>query len=77
MARPFEDRTALVTGASRGLGRAIALRLAAAGVAVGVNYREQVGAAEAVAREIRGRGGRALAVRADVGKPAEVRAMVA
>jgi 3-oxoacyl-[acyl-carrier protein] reductase len=73
----FEGRTALVTGASRGLGRAIALRLAAAGVAVGVNYREQVGAAEAVAREIRGRGGRALAVRADVGKPAEVHAMVA
>jgi 3-oxoacyl-[acyl-carrier protein] reductase len=70
-------RTALVTGASRGLGRAIALRLAREGAAVGVNYREQAAAAEAVAGEIRAGGGRALAVRADVGDVTQVREMVA
>jgi 3-oxoacyl-[acyl-carrier protein] reductase len=73
----FRGRTALVTGASRGLGRAIALRLARGGAAVGVNYREQADAAEAVVREIRERGGRALAVRADVGDLAQVGEMVA
>ena len=70
-------RTALVTGASRGLGRAIALRLAAAGAAVAVNYRERAEAAEAVVREIEAQGGRALAVRADIADGAGVREMVA
>jgi 3-oxoacyl-[acyl-carrier protein] reductase len=69
-------RTALVTGASRGLGRAIALRLASAGAAVAVNYRERAEAAEAVVREIEARGGRALAVRADIADAAQVREMV-
>jgi 3-oxoacyl-[acyl-carrier protein] reductase len=72
----LDGRIALVTGASRGLGRAIALRLGRAGAAVGVNYREQAGAAEAVVREIRAQGGRALAVRADVADSAQVRDMV-
>jgi 3-oxoacyl-[acyl-carrier protein] reductase len=72
----LDGRIALVTGASRGLGRAIALRLGRAGAAVGVNYREQAGAAEAVVREIRTQGGRALAVRADVADSAQVRDMV-
>ena len=49
----FKDRTALVTGASRGIGKAIALRLAAAGVAVGVNYREKQAEAEGVVARIR------------------------
>jgi 3-oxoacyl-[acyl-carrier protein] reductase len=70
-------RTALVTGASRGLGRAIALRLAAAGAAVAVNYRERAEAAEAVVREIEAQGGRALAVQADIADGAGVREMVA
>jgi 3-oxoacyl-[acyl-carrier protein] reductase len=70
-------RTALVTGASRGLGRAIAVRLAAAGAAVAVNYRERAEAAEAVVREIEARGGRALSVRADIADDAQVREMVA
>jgi 3-oxoacyl-[acyl-carrier protein] reductase len=76
LARPFEGRTALVTGASRGWGRAIALQLAGVGAAVGVNYRERADAAEAVVREIGERAGRALALRADVGDPAQVRDMV-
>jgi 3-oxoacyl-[acyl-carrier protein] reductase len=70
-------RTALVTGASRGLGRAIALRLAAAGAAVAVNYRAQAEAADLVVREITAAGGRALAVRADVADTAQVREMAA
>jgi 3-oxoacyl-[acyl-carrier protein] reductase len=65
-----------VTGASRGLGRAIALRLARGGVAVGVNYREQGAAADAVVAEIRAGGGRALAVQADVADAPQVRDMV-
>ena len=77
MSGRVEGGTALVTGASRGLGRAIALRLAAAGAAVAVNYRTQGAAAEEVVREIRGRNGRALAVRADVADDAQVRDMVA
>jgi 3-oxoacyl-[acyl-carrier protein] reductase len=72
-ATTLEGRTALVTGGSRGLGRAIALRLARAGAAVGVSYREQAEAAAAVVREIQAHGGRALAVRADVADPGEVR----
>lgn len=72
----LEGRIALVTGASRGLGRAIALRLARDGAAVGVNYREQAEAADAVVQEIRARGGRALAVRADVADGAQVVDMV-
>jgi 3-oxoacyl-[acyl-carrier protein] reductase len=70
-------RTALVTGASRGLGRAIALRLAAAGAAVAVNYRERAEAAAAVVREIEAQGGRALAAQADIADGAGVREMVA
>ena len=72
----LEGRIALVTGASRGLGRAIALRLARDGAAVGVNYREQAEAADAVVQEIRARGGRAVAVRADVADGAQVGDMV-
>jgi NAD(P)-dependent dehydrogenase (short-subunit alcohol dehydrogenase family) len=70
------DKTALVTGASRGIGRAIALRLAREGAAVGVNYRERGDDAEALVAEIRKSGGRALAARADIADPQAVRAMV-
>jgi NAD(P)-dependent dehydrogenase (short-subunit alcohol dehydrogenase family) len=58
---------AVVTGASRGIGRAIALRLAGDGYAVAVNYHSNRQAAEEVVREIEGAGGAAIAVQADVG----------
>jgi len=61
-------KCALVTGAARGFGKAIALRLADEGVKVIVNYRRSKGDAEAVVDEIKKRGGQALAIRADIGK---------
>jgi 3-oxoacyl-[acyl-carrier protein] reductase len=70
------EQTALVTGASRGLGRAIALRLAREGAAVCVNYVMRAAEAEAVVNEIRAAGGRAVAVRADVGDSVQVENMM-
>jgi len=72
----LSGQTALVTGASRGLGRAIARRLAREGAAVWVNYLSRSGEAEQVVEEIRSAGGRAKAVRADIGDPAQVEMML-
>ncbi len=72
----FTGQTALVTGASRGLGRAIARRLAREGAAVCVNYVVRASEAEAVVEDIRGTGGHAIAVRADIGDPEQVQHMV-
>lgn len=72
----LQGRVALVTGASRGIGEAIARALAQAGADVAVNYREREAAAAAVVGQIRAQGGRALAVQADVTVREEVRAMV-
>ncbi len=68
----LNDKVAVVTGASRGIGRAIATTLAAAGAAVVVNYKSNQAAAEEVVRAIVAADGQALAVQADVGMPAEV-----
>jgi NAD(P)-dependent dehydrogenase (short-subunit alcohol dehydrogenase family) len=72
----LQGRVAVVTGASRGIGRAIALRLAAAGARVVVSSRKLEGV-QAVADEIRAAGGEALAVQCHVGQPDDVTALVA
>lgn len=72
----LKGRVALVTGASRGIGRDIALALAAAGASVVVNYRVSAIKADEVAREIRGAGGTALPLQADVSDPAAASALV-
>lgn len=71
----FQQQVVLVTGASRGIGRAVALHLAAGGAVVAVASRKLAGT-EAVAGEIRGRGGRALALAVDVRDSELVTAMV-
>ena len=73
----LSGRVALVTGASRGIGRAIALELAARGAAVAVNYRSRPDAAQAVVSHILELGGRALALGADVSDKAQVESMIA
>jgi 3-oxoacyl-[acyl-carrier protein] reductase len=75
-ANELAGKVALVTGASRNIGRAIALALAAGGVAVAVNARTSREDADKVAQEIRGSGGKAEAYLADVVDPKAVNAMV-
>jgi 3-oxoacyl-[acyl-carrier protein] reductase len=72
----WRDQVALVTGGGRGIGRAIARRLAREGASVCVNYLTHTEAAEAVAAEIIANGGQAIAVAADVSDDAAVEDMV-
>lgn len=72
----FAHRIALVTGGGRGIGRAISLKLAAAGYDVAVNYHTNAKAAEEVAAQIALQGGGAVAVQADVADGEAVAAMV-
>jgi 3-oxoacyl-[acyl-carrier protein] reductase len=76
MANQLDGRIALVTGGSRGIGRAAALALAKARADVAVNFRHRQGEAEAVCAEIQCVGRRTLAVKADVSKAAEVARLV-
>jgi 3-oxoacyl-[acyl-carrier protein] reductase len=73
----LQDRVALITGASRGIGQAIARALAERGAAVAVNYRANEEAARSLVKEIEESGGRAVAVRADVSDPVEAAELVA
>jgi 3-oxoacyl-[acyl-carrier protein] reductase len=72
----LDGRIALVTGGSRGIGAAAALKLAQAGAAVAVNYRTHPADAEAVCAQIVSSGGRAIAVSADVSSAAQVATLV-
>ena len=68
----LKGKVALVTGASRGIGRAIAERLGQAGASVVVNYSSSAGEAQKVVAEIEAKGGKAFAIRADVSRVPEI-----
>jgi 3-oxoacyl-[acyl-carrier protein] reductase len=72
----LKGKIALVTGGSRGIGRAIAGRLAAEGAAVIINYARNKQSAQAAVDTITGSGGKAVAIQADVAKPAEIRRLL-
>ncbi|HVN17712.1 MAG TPA: 3-oxoacyl-ACP reductase family protein [Dongiaceae bacterium] len=73
----LQNRIALVTGASRGIGAGIAVALAHAGADVAVNYREKADAAENMCRQITDMGRRAIPIQADVSRSADVKRMIA
>ena len=72
----LEGKVAVVTGASKGIGAAIAKTLAAEGAAVVANYASSKSGAEAVVAAITERGGRAIVVKGDVSKPADAEAII-
>lgn len=72
----MKTKTALITGASRGIGAATAKLLAKNGIKVAINYRENENAAKRVLEEIESAGGEAITIKADVSNRAEFKAMV-
>jgi 3-oxoacyl-[acyl-carrier protein] reductase len=72
----FEEKVAVVTGSSRGIGRAIALRLAEGGARVVVNYRSNEAGAQEVVAQILAGGGQAIAVQADVSDGKQAQALI-
>ncbi len=77
MAKKLEGKTAVVTGASKGIGAEIAKQMAAEGASVVVNYSSSKAAADMVAADIAGKGGKAVAVQADVSKPDDIKKLFA
>jgi 3-oxoacyl-[acyl-carrier protein] reductase len=73
----LKGKVAIVTGASKGIGAAIARSLGAAGAAVVVNYASSKGGADKVVKEITSRGGKAIAVQGDVSRAADVKRLFA
>ena len=76
MSKTLEGRAALVTGGSRGIGRAVAQKLASLGAAVAVNYVQAEAAANEVVESVRAGGGQAIALRGDVAQAADAEAIV-
>src|SRR5688500_19182263 len=72
----LKGKTALVTGGARDIGRAVALKLAEAGAAVAVNYFASREQAESVVAEIKAKGSKAIAIKADVAKADEVKRLI-
>ena len=72
----LKSQVAIVTGGSRGIGKAIALELASLGANVAINYASSSSAAESVADTINNAGGKAIAIKADVSKSEEVDALI-
>src|SRR5262249_5927524 len=77
MSHKLTGKVAVVTGASKGIGASIAKHLAAEGAAVVVNYASSKEGADRTVAEIRDEGGRAIAVQADVAKPADIQRLFA
>lgn len=72
----LQGRVAIVTGGARDIGRSVSLKLAECGASVVVNYYTSADRAKAVVAEVESRGGRALAVQADVSRPTDVRRLI-